>query len=47
MGITAFVGMALHYWFMPRFPAYIYQVFEEDDDTLKYLCGGIIKKYLN
>jgi hypothetical protein len=40
MGITGFVGMGLHYYVMPRFPAYLYTIVEEDDPTLMYLCGG-------
>lgn len=40
MGLLGVIGMALHYWFMPKFPAYIYHIVEDEDITLKYLCGG-------
>jgi len=40
MGITGFTGMGLHYLFMPKFPAYLYSIVEEDDPTIMYLCGG-------
>ncbi|XP_035707337.1 uncharacterized protein LOC110848329 isoform X2 [Folsomia candida] len=40
MGITGFIGMAMHYWFMPKFPAYLYQIIEGEDVTIKYLCGA-------
>lgn len=40
MGIIGFVGMALHYYFVPRFPAYLYAIYEEDNPTIMYLCGG-------
>ncbi len=42
MGIGAVIGLGLHYWYMPKFPAYLYQVIGEnvEDINIKYACGG-------
>lgn len=40
MGIIGFVGLGMHYWFVPRFPAYIYSICEEDNPIAMYAAGG-------
>jgi len=39
MGITAVIGLVAHYYFLPRFPGYIYSLTSEDDPVMKIVCG--------
>jgi len=40
MGIIIFAAMAVQVYLMPKFPAYIYSVSEEENDVFKYLSMG-------